>query len=1183
MARKMKTMDGNQAAAHASYAYTDVAAIYPITPSSVMAEHTDEWATQGRKNIFGQEVQVTEMQSEAGAAGAVHGSLAAGALTTTYTASQGLLLMIPNLYKIAGEQLPGVFNVSARALASHALSIFGDHSDVYACRQTGVAMLCESSVQEVMDLTPVAHCAALKGKVPFINFFDGFRTSHEIQKIETWDYEDLKDMVDMDAVDAFRKHALNPNHPCQRGSAQNPDIFFQAREACNPYYDALPAIVQEYMDKVNEKIGTDYKLFNYYGAADAEHVIIAMGSVCDTIEETIDYLVAAGKKVGVVKVRLYRPFSAEALINAIPETVKQISVLDRTKEPGSLGEPLYLDVVAALKGSRFESTPVFTGRYGLGSKDTTPAQIVAVYENTEKQRFTIGIVDDVTNLSLPVGAPLVTTPEGTINCKFWGLGADGTVGANKNSIKIIGDNTDMYAQAYFDYDSKKSGGVTMSHLRFGKKPIKSTYLIHKANFVACHNPSYVNKYHMVEELVDGGTFLLNCPWDEAGLEEHLPGQVKAFIANHNIKFYVIDGVKIGIETGMGPTRINTILQSAFFKLAKIIPEEKAIELMKAAAKATYGRKGDDVVAKNWAAIDEGAKQIKEVAVPESWKNAADEGLTTTHAESGRADAVKFVNTIQAKVTSQEGNNLPVSAFADYVDGTTPSGTSAYEKRGIAVNVPVWNPENCIQCNRCSFVCPHAVIRPVAMNAEEAAAAPEGIQTMPMTGMPDYTFTMAISQLDCTGCGSCANVCPGKKGVKALAMESLAAHEAEQKYFDYVAALPEKTDVVAKFKENTVKGSQFKKPLLEFSGACAGCGETPYAKLITQLFGDRMYIANATGCSSIWGNSSPSTPYTVNEKGQGPAWSNSLFEDNAEFGYGMLLAQKAIRGGLKAKVEDVMNSEKAPEEVKAACKEYLDTFDCGATNGTATEKLVEAIKDADCDVCRDIVKNKDFLAKKSQWIFGGDGWAYDIGFGGVDHVLASGKDINVMVFDTEVYSNTGGQSSKATPTGAVAQFAAGGKETKKKDMASIAMSYGYVYVAQIAMGADYNQAVKAIAEAEAYPGPSLIIAYAPCINHGIKKGMSKAQTEEQLAVQTGYWHCFRFNPALAAEGKSAFTLDSKAPSGDYQEFLNGEVRYNSLKRANPAKAERLFGKNEQEAKDRYTYLNKLVKLYGAEEE
>ena len=1180
MARKMKTMDGNQAAAHASYAYTDVAAIYPITPSSVMAEHTDEWATQGRKNIFGQEVQVTEMQSEAGAAGAVHGSLAAGALTTTYTASQGLLLMIPNLYKIAGEQLPAVFNVSARALASHALSIFGDHSDVMACRQTGCAMLCESSVQEVMDLTPVAHLAAIKGKVPFINFFDGFRTSHEIQKIETWDYEDLKDMADLEAIAEFRNHALNPNHPCQRGSAQNPDIFFQAREACNPYYDALPAVVQEYMDKVNAKIGTDYKLFNYYGAADAEHVIVAMGSVNDTIEETIDYLAAAGKKVGVVKVRLYRPFCAQALIDAIPDSVKQITVLDRTKEPGALGEPLYLDVVAALKDSKFGGVKVFSGRYGLGSKDTTPAQIVAVYENTAKEKFTIGIVDDVTNLSLETGAPIVTTPEGTTNCKFWGLGADGTVGANKNSIKIIGDNTDMYAQAYFDYDSKKSGGVTMSHLRFGKKPIKSTYLIHKANFVACHNPSYVNKYNMVQELVDGGTFLLNCAWDMEGLEKHLPGQVKAFIANHNIKFYTIDGVKIGIETGMGPTRINTILQSAFFKLTGIIPEEQAIDLMKAAAKATYGRKGDDVVQKNWAAIDAGAKQVVEITVPESWKDAEDEGLHMTHATEGRQDVIDFVNNIQAKVNAQEGNSLPVSAFKDYVDGTTPSGAAAYEKRGIAVNVPVWNPENCIQCNRCSYVCPHAVIRPVALTEEEAANAP---QTLEMTGLKQYKFAIAVSALDCTGCGSCVNVCPGKKGAKALAMENMEANIEMQKFFDYSVTLPEKEDVIAKFKENTVKGSQFKQPLLEFSGACAGCGETPYAKLITQLFGDRMYIANATGCSSIWGNSSPSTPYTVNEKGQGPAWSNSLFEDNAEFGYGMLLAQKAIRGGLKAKVEDVMNSEKAPEEVKAACKEYLDTFDCGATNGTATEKLVEAIKDADCDVCRDIVKNKDFLAKKSQWIFGGDGWAYDIGFGGVDHVLASGKDINVMVFDTEVYSNTGGQSSKATPTGAVAQFAAGGKETKKKDMASIAMSYGYVYVAQIAMGADYNQAVKAIAEAEAYPGPSLIIAYAPCINHGIKKGMSKAQTEEQLAVQTGYWHCFRFNPALAAEGKSAFTLDSKAPSGDYQEFLNGEVRYNSLKRANPAKAERLFGKNEQEAKDRYTYLNKLVKLYGAEEE
>ena len=1177
MARKMKTMDGNHAAAHASYAFSDVAAIYPITPSSVMAEATDEWATQGRKNIFGQEVQVTEMQSEAGAAGAVHGSLAAGALTTTYTASQGLLLMIPNLYKIAGEQLPGVFNVSARALASHALSIFGDHSDVMACRQTGCAMLCESSVQEVMDLTPVAHLAAIKGKVPFINFFDGFRTSHEIQKIETWDYEDLKDMADMDAIQAFRDHALNPNHPCQRGSAQNPDIFFQAREACNPYYDALPAVVQEYMDKVNAKIGTDYKLFNYYGAADAEHVIVAMGSVNDTIEETIDYLMAAGRKVGVVKVRLYRPFCAQALIDAIPETVKQITVLDRTKEPGALGEPLYLDVVAALRDSKFSDVKIFTGRYGLGSKDTTPAQIVAVYENTEKEKFTIGIVDDVTNLSLETGAPLVTTPEGTTNCKFWGLGADGTVGANKNSIKIIGDNTDMYAQAYFDYDSKKSGGVTMSHLRFGKKPIKSTYLIHKANFVACHNPSYVNKYNMVQELVDGGTFLLNCAWDMEGLEKHLPGQVKAFIANHNIKFYTIDGVKIGIETGMGPTRINTILQSAFFKLTGIIPEEQAIELMKAAAKATYGRKGDDVVKKNWAAIDAGAKQVVEVQVPESWKNAEDEGLFMSHASHGAQEAQDFVNNIQCKINAQEGNSLPVSAFKDYVDGTTPSGTAAYEKRGIAVNVPVWVPDNCIQCNRCAYVCPHAAIRPVAMTADETANAPEGIKTLPLTGMKDYTFTMTVSALDCTGCGSCANVCPGKKGNKALEMAPLEANTEEQKFFDYGVTLPQKEDVIAKYKETTVKGSQFKQPLLEFSGACAGCGETPYAKLITQLFGDRMYIANATGCSSIWGNSSPSTPYTTNAKGQGPAWSNSLFEDNAEFGYGMLLAQRAIRGGLKEKIEDLV-ANGTNEDVKAAGQEWLDTYAVGATNGAATEKLVAALEACGCDKANEILAQKDFLSKKSQWIFGGDGWAYDIGFGGVDHVLASGRDINVMVFDTEVYSNTGGQSSKSTPTGAIAQFAAGGKETKKKDMASIAMSYGYVYVAQISMGADFNQTVKAIAEAEAYPGPSLIIAYAPCINHGIKKGMSKAQTEEELAVKCGYWHNFRFNPA--AENK--FSLDSKTPDMEnYMDFLNGEVRYNSLQRQNPEKAARLFAKNESEAQARYEYLQKLITLYGAD--
>ena len=1177
MARKMKTMDGNHAAAHASYAYTDVAAIYPITPSSVMAEATDEWATEGRTNIFGQTVQVTEMQSEAGAAGTVHGSLAAGALTTTYTASQGLLLMIPNLYKIAGEQLPGVFNVSARALATHALSIFGDHSDIYACRQTGCAMLCSSSVQEVMDLTPVAHCAAIKGKIPFINFFDGFRTSHEIQKIETWDYEDLKDLVDMDAIDAFRKNALNPNHPCQRGSAQNPDIFFQAREACNPYYDAMPAIVQEYMDKVNAKIGTDYKLFNYYGAADAEHIIIAMGSVCDTIEETIDYLTAAGQKVGVVKVRLYRPFSAEALVAAIPETVKQISVLDRTKEPGALGEPLYLDVVAALKGTKFHDIPVFTGRYGLGSKDTTPAQIVAVYNNNEKQKFTIGIEDDVTNLSLKLGDPIVTTPAGTINCKFWGLGADGTVGANKNSIKIIGDNTDMYAQAYFDYDSKKSGGVTMSHLRFGHTPIKSTYLIRQANFVACHNPSYVRKYNMVQELVDGGTFLLNCPWDMEGLEKHLPGQVKKYIAEHNIKFYTIDGVKIGIETGMGPTRINTILQSAFFKLADIIPADKANELMKAAAKATYGRKGEDVVMKNWAAIDAGAQQVVEVQVPESWKNCEDEGLDMVHITEGREDVKKFVNTIQAKVNAQEGNTLPVSAFVDYVDGTTPSGSSAYEKRGIAVDVPVWNPDNCIQCNFCSYVCPHAVIRPVAMTEEEAAKAPADMKQLPMTGMPGYKFSMTISALDCTGCGSCANVCPGKKGEKALTMAGLEENLGEQKIFDFGRTLPIKEEVIAKFKETTVKGSQFKQPLLEFSGACAGCGETPYAKLITQLFGDRMYISNATGCSSIWGNSSPSTPYTVNAKGQGPAWDNSLFEDNAEFGYGMLLAQNALRDGLKAKVEQVMAAEQATEEIKAACKEWLDTFGIGALNGSATDKLVAALEGVDCDICREIVKNKDFLAKKSQWVFGGDGWAYDIGFGGVDHVLASGKDINIMVFDTEVYSNTGGQSSKATKTGAVAQFAAGGKDVKKKDLAGIAMSYGYVYVAQICMGADMAQTVKAISEAEAYPGPSLIIAYAPCINHGIKKGMSKAQTEEKLAVEAGYWHNFRFNPA--AENK--FTLDSKAPTGDYQAFLKGEVRYASLALKNPERAAVLFEKNEEAAKERYAYLSKLVALYGKE--
>ncbi|RKJ45740.1 pyruvate:ferredoxin (flavodoxin) oxidoreductase, partial [bacterium 1XD42-8] len=972
MSRKMKTMDGNHAASHASYAFTDVAAIYPITPSSVMAEVTDEWATEGRKNIFGQAVQVTEMQSEAGAAGTVHGSLSAGALTTTYTASQGLLLMIPNLYKVAGEQLPGVFNVSARCVASHALSIFGDHSDVYACRQTGCAMLCSSSVQEVMDLTPVAHLAAIKGRIPFINFFDGFRTSHEIQKIETWDYEDLKEMADMDAIDAFRRHALNPNHPCQRGSAQNPDVFFQAREACNPYYDAMPDIVQEYMDKVNNKIGTNYKLFNYYGAEDPEQVIIAMGSVCETIDETIDYMIAKGQKVGVVKVRLYRPFSANAFVQAIPDSVKKITVLDRTKEPGALGEPLYLDVVAALKGTKFDNIPVYGGRYGLSSKDTTPGQILAVYNNTEKKRFTIGIDDDVTYLSLEIGEDPITTPEGTTSCKFWGLGADGTVGANKNSIKIIGDNTDMYAQAYFDYDSKKSGGVTISHLRFGKTPIRSTYLISKADFVACHNPAYVNKYNMVQDVNPNGVFLLNCPWDLKGLEEHLPGQAKRYIAENNIQLYTIDGIKIGKEIGLGG-RINTVLQSAFFKLANIIPEESAVELMKSAAKATYGRKGEQVVKMNYDAIDAGAKQVVKIEIPESWKDAKDEDITGSAATGGRKDVVDFVNVVQKKVNGQEGNRLPVSAFKEYVDGSTPSGTSAYEKRGIAVDVPTWKPENCIQCNFCSYVCPHAVIRPAVMTEEELKGAPEGTKTIDMTGMPGKKFAITVSCMDCTGCGCCASVCPGKKGEKALVMTPLENNLQQGEIFEYAHSLPVKEDILEKFKETTVKGSQFKQPLLEFSGACAGCGETPYAKLITQLFGDRMYIANATGCSSIWGNSSPSTPYTVNKEGKGPAWSNSLFEDNAEFGYGMLLAQNAIRDGLKTKVEGVMEDDRASSEVKAACKEFLDTFYVGALNGAATDKLVKALEGIDCDVCKDIVKNKDFLGKKSQWIFGGDGW------------------------------------------------------------------------------------------------------------------------------------------------------------------------------------------------------------------
>ena len=1169
----MKTMDGNTAAAHVSYAYTDVAAIYPITPSSVMAELADKWATAGQKNIFGETVKVTEMQSEAGAAGTVHGSLSAGALTTTFTASQGLLLMIPNLYKIAGELLPGVFNVSARALASHALSIFGDHSDVYACRQTGAAMLCSGSVQEVMDLTPVAHCTAIKGRIPFINFFDGFRTSHEIQKIEVWDYEDLKELVDMDAIDDFRASALNPNHPCQRGSAQNPDIFFQAREACNPYYEAIPGIVESYMDKINAKIGTNYKLFNYYGAPDAEHVIVAMGSVCQTIEETIDYLTERGEKVGVVEVHLYRPFSASHLLSVIPDSVKKISVIDRTKEPGSIGEPLYLDVLAALKGSKFENVTVFSGRYGLGSKNTDPSDIAAIYHNDKKERFTVGIVDDVTNLSLDVTEQVDSAPKSAIRCKFWGLGADGTVGANKNSIKIIGDHTDMYAQAYFDYDSKKSGGVTISHLRFGKEPIKSTYLISKADFVACHNPSYVDKYNMVQDLRDGGTFLLNCGWTDEELDTHLPGQVKKFIADHDIKLYTIDGITIGKEIGLGK-RINTVLQAAFFKLADVIPVDDAVKYMKDAATKTYGRKGEAIVKMNHDAIDRGITDVMERTVPESWKDAQEEELGTAATE-GRKEVLDFVNNIQRAINGQEGNKLPVSAFKDYVDGTTPSGTSAYEKRGIAVDIPVWNPDNCIQCNFCSYVCPHAVIRPAVMTEEEAAAAPEGMAKLPMTGMPGYYFSMTVSTADCTGCGSCASVCPGKKGNKALTMQNYEENADKIRFFEYGQSLGEKPEVLAKFKETTVKGSQFKKPLLEFSGACAGCGETPYAKLVTQLFGDRMYIANATGCSSIWGNSSPSTPYTVNAKGQGPAWSNSLFEDNAEFGYGMFLAQDALRSSLKNKVTSIMENTDN-EELKADCQEYVETFADGSKNAAAADKLVAKLEELnlDCDTCRNVLKNKDFLSKKSQWIFGGDGWAYDIGFGGVDHVLASGKDVNILVFDTEVYSNTGGQSSKSTPIGAVAQFAAAGKDVKKKDMAAIAMSYGYIYVAQVAMGADYNQCIKAITEAENYPGPSIVIAYAPCINHGIRAGMGKSQQEEKDAVAAGYWHLFRFDPRRKAEGKNPFVLDSKQPTANYQDFLKKEVRYTSLVLQNPERAEKLFTEAEKEAAEKYEHLKKL---------
>mgnify|MGYP002462132789 FL=1 len=1179
-------MDGNSAVAHVSYAFTDVAAIYPITPSSVMADLTDKFSAQGAKNLFGRQVQVTEMQSEGGASGAVHGSLAAGALTTTYTASQGLLLMIPNMYKMAGELLPGVIHVSARALTSHALSIFGDHSDIYACRQTGYAMLCSNNPQECMDLAAVAHLAAIEGRVPFLHFFDGFRTSHEIQKIEEWDYADLADMLNWDAVEAFRRRALNPEHPVTRGTAQNDDIFFQAREACNKYYDAVPEVVVKYMDKVNAKIGTDYKPFNYYGAEDAEHVIVAMGSVCDCTEEVVDYLNAAGEKVGLLKVHLYRPFVADYMLRELPKTVKTISVLDRTKEPGSIGEPLYLDVLAAINGSDFAGVKVYTGRYGLGSKDTTPGDIIAVYRNAEsetpKRRFTIGIVDDVTNLSLPIVENPDTTPKGTHSCKFWGLGADGTVGANKNSIKIIGDNTDMYAQGYFAYDSKKSGGLTVSHLRFGKTPIKSTYYISKADFVACHNPSYVDKYDIVDDLKEGGSFLLNCPWDTEELSERLPGKMKKILAERHINFYTIDGIKIGKEIGLGG-RINTVLQSAFFKIADIIPADKAKELMKAAAKKSYMKKGQAIVDMNYAAIDRGMEDLKKVEIPADWANAVDNSAADK--AEGNGALVEYVNEILKPVNAYKGNKLPVSTFMDHVDGTAPNGSAAYEKRGIAVDVPEWNPENCIQCNRCAIVCPHAVIRPVAMTADELAKAPEGTKSLPMMGLKDLNFVMTVSTLDCTGCGACAQVCPGKKGAKALTMQSIDSQRPKQAVFDYALTLEDKPEVHEKFKFTTVKGSQFKQPLLEFSGACAGCGETPYAKLVTQLFGDRMFIANATGCSSIWGASAPATPYTKNKKGYGPAWQNSLFEDNAEFGFGMALGQKAIRNRLIEYVEGIQKDTDSAD-LKTACQNYLDTVTDSTSSRPATDALIaELEKNTEDAKVGELVKktlvDKDELAKKSMWIFGGDGWAYDIGFGGLDHVIASGENVNILVFDTEVYSNTGGQASKATPVGSVAQFAAAGKAVKKKDLAAIAMSYGYVYVAQCAMGADNNQVLKAMVEAESYNGPSLVICYAPCINHGIKGGMGIAQLEEKKAVEAGYWNIFRYDPRLADEGKNPFMLDGKAPSASYRDFIMGEVRYNSLTRSFPERAEKLFEKAEKVAADKYAHLEKLASLPDAE--
>ncbi|MGI5962781.1 MAG: pyruvate:ferredoxin (flavodoxin) oxidoreductase [Lawsonibacter sp.] len=1187
MARKFKTMDGNNAAAYVSYAFTEVAGIYPITPSSPMADYVDQWAAQGQKNIFGTTVKVIEMQSEAGAAGTVHGSLNAGALTTTYTASQGLLLMIPNMYKIAGELLPAVFHVSARTVATQSLNIFGDHSDVMACRQTGFAMLAEGNVQEVMDLAPVAHLSAIKGRVPFINFFDGFRTSHEIQKVAIWDYKDLAEMVDMDAVEAFRARALNPEHPTMRGSHENGDIFFQHREACNPYYEALPEIVEEYMGKVNAKLGTDYQLFNYYGAADADRVIIAMGSICDVAEEVIDYLNAHDEKVGLIKVRLYRPFRADKLIAAIPATAKKIAVLDRTKEPGALGDPLYLDVITALAGAGITDKTVVAGRYGLGSKDTPPKSVFAVYENLAKaepkNHFTIGIVDDVTGSSLEEVTSHNTAAEGTIECKFWGLGGDGTVGANKNSIKIIGDHTDKYVQAYFQYDSKKTGGVTISHLRFGDKPIKSPYYINKADFVACHNPSYVTKdFPMVRDVKPGGVFMINCQWSDEELAHHLSANAKRYIAENNIQLYTINAIDLAREIGMGK-RTNTILQSAFFALAKVMPEAEAIQYMKDAATKSYLKKGQDIVDMNHKAIDAGATAFKKYDVPASWKDAKDEPKESKL--TGPAKLIKMVENILEPVDRMDGDSLPVSAFVDHVDGTFELGAAAYEKRGVAVSVPTWDSAKCIQCNQCAYVCPHATIRPFALTEEEAKNAPAASKLVDVKagkGKGQYKFTIAISPLDCMGCSVCANVCP----TKALTMVNQEEELAQQDVFNYMVA---NVSVKEDMADLTVKGSQFKKPMLEFSGSCAGCAETAYARLITQLFGDRMYISNATGCSSIWGGPAATSPYATNAEGHGPAWANSLFEDNAEHGLGMYLGQKAIRNRLVTKTEALIGIDYTDESIKAAGKEWLDTLEDGQTNGAAAKKYVAALEavvkaDCDCDACklgREILKEKSYLAKKSVWIFGGDGWAYDIGFGGVDHVLASGEDVNVFVFDTEVYSNTGGQASKASNIGQVAQFASAGKTVAKKSLAEIAMTYGYVYVAQVAMGANPNQTLKAIAEAEAYHGPSLIIGYAPCEMHSIKGGMANCQSEMKKAVECGYWNLFRFNPAAKAEGKNPFTLDSKEPAGGYQEFLMNEARYSSLTRSFPDRAKELFALNEETAKKRYDKLTRLVKMYGEE--